>query len=142
MKNLVLFAAVVLMTSAAQAAIPPSKFQVNKAQYKVNLRVNLKGQNPFSINTVAKPGKKAFISEFSDDGQVETLVALVARKTQSQNKDGLVMDVLVTRRVRGQEKISERAQIFAPENEEMEFGVNSRGKMAGNLSLAVMAHKL
>jgi hypothetical protein len=43
---------------------------------------------------------------------------------------------------REKEKISERAQIFAPENEEMEFGVNSRGKAAGNLSLAVMAHKL
>ena len=111
-------------------------------QYKVNLRVNLKGQSPFSVNTVAKPGKKTFISQFSDDGQTETLVALVARKSQSQSKDGLAMDVIVTRRVRGEEKISERAQLFAPENEEMEFGVNSRGKADGNLSLAVMAHKL
>lgn len=123
---------VMLVTGAAKAA----------SQYKVNLRVNLKGQTPFSINTVAKPGKKTFISQFSDDGQTETLVALVARKSQSQSKEGLAMDVQVTRRVRGQEKISERAQIFAPDNQEMEFGVNSRGKTAGNLSLAVMAHKL
>lgn len=112
------------------------------SQYKVNLRVNLKGQSPFSVNTVAKPGKKSFVSQFSDDGQTETLVSLVARKSQSQSKDGLAMDVIVTRRVRGEEKISERVQIFAPENQETEIGVNSRGKAAGNLSLAVMAHKL
>lgn len=124
--------AVLLFSGAAGAA----------SQYKVNLRVNLKGQSPFSVNTVAKPGKKTFISQFSDDGQTETLVSLVARKSQSQSKDGLAMDVQVTRRVRGQEKISERAQLFAPENEEMEFGVNSKGRTAGNLSLAVMAHKL
>lgn len=123
---------VMLFSGAAHAA----------SQYKVNLRVNLKGQSPFSINTVTKPGKKAFISQFSDDGQTETLVSLVARRSNVQSKDGLAMDVQVTRRVRGQEKISERAQIFAPENQEMEFGVNSRGKTAGNLSLAVMAHKL
>jgi hypothetical protein len=126
-------AAVVLFSGAVHAATP---------EYKVNLRVNLKGQSPFSINTVAKSGKKTFISEFSDDGQTETLVTLVARKSQVQSKDGLAMDVLVTRRVRGQQKMSERAQLFAPENEEMEFGVNSRGRTAGNLSLAVMAHKL
>ncbi len=124
--------AVLLFSGAAGAA----------SQYKVNLRVNLKGQSPFSVNTVAKPGKKTFISQFSDDGQTETLVSLVARKSQSQSKDGLAMDVQVTRRVRGQEKMHERAQIFAPENQEMEFGVNSKGRMAGNLSLAVMAHKL
>ena len=136
MKNLVSalsVATVMLISGVAGAAVP---------QYKVNLRVNLKGQNPFSINTVAKPGKKTFISQFSDDGQTETLVALVARRSQVQSKDGLTMDVQVTRRVRGEQKITERAQIFAPENQEMEFGVNSRGKSAGNLSLAVMAHKL
>lgn len=143
MKNMLsLLAATLLISTSAVAAIPPTKFKSPKNQYKVNLRVNLKGQSPFSINTVAKSGKKTFISQFSDDGQTETVVELVARKSQSQNKDGLAMDVQVTRRVRGQEKISERAQIFAPENEEMEFGVNSKGRTAGNLSLAVMAHKL
>jgi hypothetical protein len=67
---------------------------------------------------------------------------LVARKGQVQNKEGLNLDVQVTRRVRGQPKMTERAQLFAPDNEEMEFGVNSKGRTAGNLSLAVMAHEL
>lgn len=52
------------------------------------------------------------------------------------------MDVTVTKRVKGQKKISERAQIFAPENQEMEVGVGAKGRTAGNLSLAVMAHQL
>jgi hypothetical protein len=112
------------------------------SQYKVNMRVNLKGQSPISINTIAKAGKKNTISEFSDDGQVETIVSLVARKSLQQNREGLAMDVQVTRRVRGEQKLSERAQVFAPDNQEMEFGVNSKGRMAGNLSLAVMAHQL
>lgn len=110
--------------------------------YKVSMRVGLKGQSPISINTVAKSGKKSFVSQFSDDGQTETLVEVFAKKSQVNRKDGLFMDVLVTKRVRGQSKVSERAQIFAPENQEMEFGMNSKGRTAGNLSLAVMAHKL
>lgn len=111
-------------------------------QYKVNLRVGLKGQSPFSVNTVTKSGKKTFVSHFSDDGQTETLVEVFAKKSQVNKKSGLYMDVSVTRRVRGQEKASERAQVFAPDNQEMEFGMNSKGKTAGNLSLAVMAHQL
>lgn len=110
--------------------------------YQVNMRVGIKGQSPISINTVAKSGKKSFISQFSDDGQTETLVEVYSKKSQVNKKDGLFMDVQVTRRVRGQSKITERAQIFAPENQEMEFGTNSKGKTAGNLSLAVMAHQL
>lgn len=110
--------------------------------YKVSMRVGLKGQSPISINTVAKSGKKSFVSQFSDDGQTETLVEVFAKKSQVNRKDGLFMDVLVTKRVRGQSKVSERAQIFAPENQEMEFGMNSKGRTAGNLSLAVMAHRL
>lgn len=111
-------------------------------QYKVNMRVGLKGSSPISVNTIAKSGKKSFISEISDDGQSETLVEVFAKKSQVNNKNGLYMDVVVTKRVRGQMRISERAQIFAPENQEMEFGMNSKGRTAGNLSLAVMAHKL
>jgi len=110
--------------------------------YQVNMRVGLKGQSPISINTVAKSGKKSFVSQFSDDGQTETLVEVFAKKSQVNKKDGLFMDVQVTKRVRGQAKVTERAQIFAPENQEMEFGVNSKGRTAGNLSLAVMAHQL
>ncbi|WII71663.1 hypothetical protein QJS83_14435 [Bdellovibrio sp. 22V] len=110
--------------------------------YKVNMRVGLKGQSPISINTVAKSGKKSFVSQFSDDGQTETLVEVYSKKSHVNKKDGLYMDVVVTKRVRGQSKITERAQVFAPENQEMEFGMNSKGRTAGNLSLAVMAHKL
>lgn len=110
--------------------------------YKVSMRVGLKGHSPISINTIAKSGKKSFVSEFSEDGQTETVVELLARKSQVNNKNGIYMDVLVTKRVRGQSKVSERAQLFAPENQEMEFGLKSNGKTAGNLSLAVMAHRL
>ncbi|KYG60867.1 hypothetical protein AZI85_10410 [Bdellovibrio bacteriovorus] len=112
------------------------------SSYKVSMRVGIKGQSPISVNTVAKSGKKSFVSQFSDDGQTETLVEVFAKKSQVKNKNGLYMDVLVTKRVKGQSKVTERAQIFAPENQEMEFGMNSKGRMAGNLSLAVMAHKL
>lgn len=111
-------------------------------QYKVNMRVGIKGSSPFSVNTVAKSGKKTFVSQFSDDGQTETVVEVFAKKSQVNRKNGLFMDVLVTKRVRGMSKVSERAQIFAPDNQEMEFGMNSKGRTAGNLSLAVMAHQL
>lgn len=142
-------------THSAFAAIPPQgqdaaqslrqgifKSKKNVAKYKVSLRVGLKGQSPFSVNAVAKSGKKTYISQFSDDGQTETIVELFARKSQVDNKDGLYMDVQITKRVRGQSRVSERAQIFAPDNQEMEFGMNSKGRIAGTLSLAVMAHKL
>lgn len=121
-----------LMTATAFAA----------PHYKVSMLVGLKGQSPFSINTVAKSGKKTFISQFSDDGLTETVVEVFAKKSQVNKKNGLYMDVSVTKRVRGFEKGTERAQIFAPDNQEMEFGMNSKGKRAGNLSLAVMAHQL
>lgn len=122
------------MSVAAQAATP--------ATYKVNMRLGIKGHSPISVNTVAKSGKKTFVSEISDDGQHETLIEVYAKKAERDETEGLLMDVTVTKRVRGQEKISERAQIFAPENREMEVGVNSKGRTAGKLSLAVMAHKL
>lgn len=126
-------AATFLFSMQSLAAVP---------SYQVNLRVGLKGQSPISVNTVAKSGKKSFVSEISDDGQTETLVELVAKKSQVNRRDGIFMDVTVTKRVRGVKKASERAQIFAPENQEMEFGVGSKGRMAGNMSLAVMAHQL
>ncbi|MNY51872.1 hypothetical protein D3C86_1875020 [compost metagenome] len=91
---------------------------------------------------MTKSGKKTFISEFSDDGQSETLVELYTRRSQVNRKDGLYIDVTVTKRVRGQKKSSERTQIFAPDNQAMEVGTNSRGRSAANLSLAVMAHQL
>lgn len=112
------------------------------SQYKVSLRVSLKGQSPFSVNTVTKSGKKSFVSHFSDDGLTETLVEVFAKKSQVNKKQGLYMDLVVKKRIRGQEKISERAQVFAPDNQEMEFGTSAKGRLAGNLSFAVMAHQL
>lgn len=112
------------------------------SQYKVSLRVSLKGQSPFSVNTVTKSGKKSFVSHFSDDGLTETLVEVFAKKSQVNKKQGLYMDLVVKKRIRGQEKISERAQVFAPDNQEMEFGTSAKGRVAGNLSFAVMAHQL
>jgi hypothetical protein len=121
---------------------PLSGIKTNPPKYKVAMRLGLKGAAPISINTIARSGKKSYISEFSDDGQSETLVELYARKSQVNNKNGLYMDVTVTKRVRGLKKSSERTQIFAPDNQEMEVGTNSRGRSAANLSLAVMAHQL
>ncbi len=111
-------------------------------QYKVNMRLGLKGSSPISINTIAKSGKKSFISEFSDDGQTETLVELFTKKSHLNSEEGLYIDVKVTKRVRGEDKSTERTQVFAPHNRETEFGMNSKGRSAGNLSVAVMAHQL
>ncbi|MGZ3771667.1 MAG: hypothetical protein ACXVCP_19020 [Bdellovibrio sp.] len=141
MKN---FFLILLTVSVTNLLLPYSvcTAEVKSPRYKVNMLVGLKGQSPISINTLAKSGKKTSISQFSDDGQVETLVELLPKKSHVNKKDGLYMDVLVTKRVRGQSKLTERAQIFAPENQEMEFGMNSKGMIQKNLSLAVMAHRL
>ena len=112
------------------------------SQFKVNMRVGLRGQSPISINTITKTGKKSFVSQFSDDGQTETLIEMFTRKSQVNNKSGLYMDVAVKKRVRGMEKATERAQLFVPEDEELEFGEKSTGRAVGDLSIAVMAHQL
>lgn len=112
------------------------------ATFKVNMRVGMKGSAPISVNTVAKSGKKSYVSQFSDDGITETLVTVLARKASQANKPGLAMDVEVVRRVRGMQKSVERAQVFAPENEEIEVGAQAKGRTVGSLSLAVMAHQL
>lgn len=136
MKNIfirVTGAALLFVSSYAEAAV---------TNYKVNMLVGLKGQSPISINTFAKSGKKTSVSQFSDDGQVETLIEFLAKKSHVNRKEGIYMDVLVTKRVRGQFKVSERAKVFAPDNQEMEFGMNAKGKRQKNLSLAIMAYKL
>ena len=135
------FFSVVAATVVLSFGISSSSFAA-APEYQVSMRVGLKGQAPISVNTVAKSGKKSFVSEFSDDGQNETIVEVLAKKSQVNHKDGIFMDVIVTKRVRGVKKASERAQVFALENQEMEFGVGSKGRMAGNMSLAVMAHQL
>ncbi|HWU43783.1 MAG TPA: hypothetical protein VN132_10105 [Bdellovibrio sp.] len=124
-----------IFSQTSQAAIEPPSYQVN-------MRVGLKGQSPIAIHTVAKSGKKSFVSEISDDGQSETLVEVYAKKTQLNNQSGIYMDVVVTKRVHGVKRASERTQLFAPENQELEVGMGNRGRMAGNLALAVMAHQL
>ena len=139
---IVVATAVVIFSQGSLAAVPQAQIRPSKNQFKVNMRLGLKGGAPISINTVTKSGKKTFISEFSDDGQNETLVELYTRRSQVNRKEGLYIDVTVTKRVRGQKKSSERAQVFAPDNQEMEFGMNSKGRTAGNLSVAVMAHQL
>lgn len=131
-----------LLFSVVTASIFLSCSSWAAPNYKVSMRVGLKGQSPISINTVTKSGKKSFVSQFSDDGLTETLVEVYAKKSQVKQQDGLLMNVQVTKRVRGQKKVTEKAQLFAPENQETEFGTNSRGKSSGNLSLAVMTHRL
>ncbi|MNL40954.1 hypothetical protein D3C87_1633350 [compost metagenome] len=130
--------AMVFISTHVEAAIP----QYSAPKYKVNMRVGLKGSAPISVNTAVRSGKKAYISEISDDGQNETVVELYARKSQVNNKKGVYMDVLVTKRIRGQKKFAERAQVFAPENQELEFNMNSKGKTQGSLGLAVLAHEI
>lgn len=149
MKNLFLLALAASFTFAvpAFAAVPQKspEFKISNSKvpkYKVAMRLGIKGAAPMSINTIARSGKKTFISEISDDGQSETLVELFARKSQQNNKNGIYLDVTVTKRVRGLKKSSERTQIFAPDNQEMEVGTAGRGRSASNLSLAVMAHQL
>lgn len=142
MKNQFLITILTVSVLSIFIQTPSAKAAVGGPSYKVNMRVGLKGQSPISINTFAKTGKKTSVSQFSDDGQTETLVEFVTKKSHANKKEGLFMDVLVTKRVRGQSKLTERAQIFAPDNQEMEFGMNSKGMSEKNLSLAVMAYKL
>jgi hypothetical protein len=125
--------AITVFSNSALAAIP---------KYKVNMRLGLKNGSPMAVNTAVKSGKKAYISEISDDGQSETLVEVYARKSQVNNKNGVYMDVQVTKRVKGQKKYSERAQVFAPENQETEFNMGAKGKTQGNLGLAILAHEI
>lgn len=135
------FSKLALSSTLAAVLATPMVAMAAKENYRVNLRVGMKGSAPISVGTVAKSGKKSYISQFSDDGLSETLIEVQPRKAQQNNKDGLLLNVQVTRRVRGQVKGVEKAQLFAPDNQETEWGMGN-GKRSGNLSLAVMAHKL
>ena len=123
------------------AAIPPHQV-VEPHSYKVSLRVAMNGYAPESFNTVAKSGKKSFISEFSSDGQSETLIEMFAKKSSFHNRQGLYLDLTFTKRFRGVKKASEHTQIFVPENQELELNQGRGRHSAGNLSLAVVAHQL
>lgn len=129
----VIIALTALFSLPSFAAVP---------QYQVNMRVGMKGSAPLSVKTPVKSGKKAFVTEISEDGQTETQVELFARKSQVNNQDGIYMDVLVTKRVKGQTRFNERAQVFVPNNQETEYNEGPRGRRKGDLSLAVLAHQL
>jgi hypothetical protein len=130
-----------LFSQRLYAAIPV-QIPFDSPSYKVSLRVGLEGQIPVSFNTIAKSGKKTYISEFSDDGQSEILIEMFAKKSQVKNRDGLFLDLTFTKRIRGVKKASGHTQIFAPENEEFEMKQGRGRHLPGNLSLAVMAHRL
>lgn len=134
MQRLIVFALFCLGTESVMAAVP--------SKYQVNMRIGMKGQLPISISTPVKSGKKASFTEISSDGQSETMVELVSRRSKVNAKDGLWMDVKVTRTVRGQKKAEERTQIFAYENQEAEFSKGGRRGKNPDFSIAVMAHSI
>ena len=125
----------------AFSAVPKKVFQQG-SRYNVNMRIGIKGNMPFSVSTVAKAGKKTSVTEISDDGQSETFVEMVPHKSVQNQKTGLLIDVTVTKKVRGNVKATEKAQIFALENQESEMRVGARGKGREDLSLAVLANPI
>ncbi len=130
-----------LFSQKLYAAIP-AQIPFDSPSYKVSLRLGLDGQTPVSFNTIAKSGKKTSISEFSDDGQTETLIEMFAKKSTVKTKEGLYLDLTFTKRIQGVKKASGHTQIFAPENQEFEMETGRGRHPPGNLSLAVMAHRL
>lgn len=122
------------------AAVPKEIFEEG-SRYNVNMRIGLKGTMPFSVNTVAKAGKKASVTEIADDGS-ETLVEMTPWKSFQNQKAGLMIDVKVTKTVRGSVRSTEKAQIFAFENQEAEMRVGVGRKGRENLSLAVLANPI
>lgn len=126
---------------SAFAAVPKKVFQQG-SRYNVSMRIGLKGQTPFSISTVAKAGKKASVTEISEDGQTETFVEMIPHKSFQNQRAGLLIDVIVTKKFRGNVKATEKTQIFAFENQESEMRVGARGKNRQDLSLAVLANPI
>lgn len=110
-------------------------------KYKVNLTIGLKGQLPISVSTLARPGKKSMISELSEDGLKETFIEIYTKEKTIQNKNGLLLDLEVQRRVQGEVKQTERVALFVPENQEIEYGLNTKRKKS-DLSISVLAHQL
>lgn len=109
--------------------------------FRVSMRVGIAGSAPIAINSIAKNGKKTSISEFSEDGRTETLVEMIAQKSQLNNRPGVWMDVTVSKRINGKVKATEKTQLFTYENEESEVRIGARGKGKEDLSLAVMARE-
>lgn len=106
------------------------------------MRIDMKGQLPLSISTPVKTGRKASFTDISPDGKSETLVELISKKSHIGEKEGLWMDVKVTRTVAGLKKAVEQTQIFAIDNQEAEM---SKGGVRGknpDFALAVMAHSI
>ena len=130
-------ALVVLLPFFSVAAIESPQ---NK-KYKVNLTIGLKGQMPISVSTLARPGKKSMISDISEDGTKETFIEMHTREKKMQNKSGLLLDLEVQRRVMGEIKQTERVALFVPENQEIEYGLNTKRKKS-DLSVSILAHQL
>ncbi len=127
----------IILIQTAYSAID----QANVKKYKVNLTIGLKGQMPISVSTLARPGKKSMISELSEDGLKEIFIEMHTREKTVQNKNGLLLDLEVQRRVRGEIKQTEKVALFVPENQEIEFGLNTKRKK-NDLSVSVLAHQL
>lgn len=125
------FVILFLMSTQVWGALP---------KYQVNMRIGMKGVMPISVNSAVKSGKKASFSEISSDGQTETLVEFVPKKSSLRDQKAVLVDVKVTKFVRGQKRAEERAQILAVENQEAEM--TSGKKKNPDLSIAVMAHSI
>ncbi len=131
----------VFVNTCAQAA--PHPIKVSKiVRYNLNMRVGIKGSAPFSVNTVAKNGKKTSITEISEDGQTETFVEILPKRSTMNQKAGLWMDIVVTRKVRGNVKSSDKVQVFAFEDQEAEVHFGSARKGHENLSLGILANTI
>lgn len=130
-----------LSAAPAFAAIPAKVFQQG-SRYHVNMRIGLKGSAPFSVSTIAKPGHKASVTEISEDGQTETSVVMMPHKSFQNQRAGLLINVTVTKKFRGNLRATEKAQIFALENQESELHLGRRGHGRDDLSLAVLANPL
>lgn len=143
--GLIFFVLSPFILSSAFAAIPMQNFKPSKSKaprYNVNMRIGLKGSMPFSVNTVARAGKKSSVTEISEDGLTETFVQMTPHKAMRDQKPGLNIDVQVTRTVKGQVKTSEKLQVFAFENEESETRMNAQSRGRQDLSVAVLANPL
>lgn len=130
-----------LSFSNVQAAPHPIKMS-KVVRYNLNMRVGIKGSAPFSVNTVAKNGKKTSITEISEDGLTETFVEIIPKRSIVNQKTGLWMDIVVTRKVRGNVKSSDKVQVFAYEDQEAEVHFGSARKGHENLSLGILANTI
>lgn len=128
-----------VVSSVSFAAIPEIQFRPQKSQekYQVSLRVGLSGSLPIAINSAVRAGKKSSFSEISSDGQTETRVEILPRKSRMHQDSAVLMDIKVARYIRGEKKAEESVQILTKENEEAE--ILQKGSKTSKLTLSVLA---